>query len=67
MAMINDRDYVRAGETYGEARIKILAIAKDYVEYEQGGVTKKGYVRDVRSHQTGSTDVMPDANSQNIK
>jgi hypothetical protein len=67
MAMINDRDYVSVGDVYGEAKIKILAITKDYVEYEQEGAKKRGYVRNARNHQTGPKDLAPDANSQNIK
>jgi hypothetical protein len=64
IAMIDDR-YVRAGETYLGA--KITSITKDYVEYQLEGVTKKVYVRELKSNQTGSTNVVPDANSQNIK
>ena len=63
-AMMGDGVTVRKGDTYHGA--KILSITKNYVEYEMGGVTKREYV-DIKDNQTGSTDVIPDANSQNIK
>jgi hypothetical protein len=64
VAALVDGRSVRVGDIHRGARI--LTITKDYVEYELDGRTKKEYVHG-GNYETGSTEVMPDANSQSLK